>query len=73
MHGFRRNAENGDDPGFYDCPTDDDLPLGAIVFDGSHAPPYMGLGNFSVFFGVMPGSPPPKGGPNSGYSLHEDG
>lgn len=63
---------NGDDPTFYDCPTDDDLPLGAVVFDGSQQPPFQGLGNYTVFFGMLPGSGPPKGGPNSGYSYHGD-
>jgi hypothetical protein len=64
---------NGDDPTFYDCPTDDDLPLGAIVFDGSRTPDFQGLANYSVIFGVVPGAAAPKGGPNSGYSLHNDG
>jgi hypothetical protein len=64
---------NGDDPTFYDCPTDADLPLGAVVYDGSQSPPFQGLGNYTVFFGTLPGSAPPKGGPNSGYSLHDDG
>lgn len=63
---------NGDDPTFWDCPTDADLPLGAIVFDGSQQPPFQGLGNFTVFQGMLPGSGPPKGGPNSGYSYHGD-
>lgn len=63
----------GDDPTFYDAPTDDDLPLGAVIFDGSRAPAFMGLGNYSCFFDVVPGSPPPKGGPTSGYQLHDDG
>ncbi len=64
---------NGDDPTFWDCPTDADLPLGAVVYDGSQTPPFQGLGNYTVFFGVLPGSAPPKGGPSSGYSLHDDG
>lgn len=61
------------DTTFYDCPTDDDLPLGAIVFDGSHQPPFLTLGNMSCFYGTVPGLDAPKGGPYSGYQLHDDG
>lgn len=64
---------NGDDTTYYDCPTDADLPLGAVIFDGSHTPDFQFLGNYSVFFGQVPGVAPPKGGPKSGYSLHNDG
>lgn len=64
---------NGDDPTFYDCPTDDSLPLGAIVFDGSRQPPHLGLGHYTIFWGVLPGAGAPKGGPFSGDAYHGDG
>lgn len=64
---------NGDDPTFYDCPTDDSLPLGAVVFDGSRPIGHMDLGSYTVFFGQLPGSGEPKGGRNSGFSIHGDG
>lgn len=64
---------NGDDPTFYDAPTDEDLPLGAVIFDGSRPIDHMGVGSYTVFFGQLPGSAVPKGGPNSGFSLHGDG
>lgn len=65
---------NGDDITFYDCPTDDTLPMGAVVYDGSQQPNFQGLGNYTVFFGMLPGgSAAPKGGPHSGYSQHLDG
>lgn len=68
---------NGDDQTFWDCPTDDSLPVGAIVFNGSRpmtqdAQARGGVGNYSFYFGQLPGVVP-KGGPGSGYSLHNDG
>lgn len=70
---------NGDDPTFYDAPTDDDLPLGAVIFDGSRVPDFKALGNYTVFYEQVPGAKEAKGGSaggfanGSGYSLHNDG
>lgn len=76
------------DTTFYDCPTDGDLPLGAIIFDGSRTPPFRALGSYTAMVGksttdydfavapgegVLPGAAPPKGGPGSGFELHLDG
>lgn len=66
---------NGDDPTFYDDPTA--LPLGYVVFDGSRQPTQDangvgGLGNYTIFFHQFADTIP-KGGPDSGYSLHNDG
>ena len=71
---------SGDDNTVYSCPTDDDLPLGAIVYDGSHpfstAPSaakngFASVGSFEGFFPGQNG--PVKGGPGSAYELHDDG
>lgn len=71
---------NGDDNTPYSCPTDADLPLGAIIYDGSHpltgAPTpakngYAGVGNYETFFPGQNG--PVKGGTGSAYELHDDG
>lgn len=70
---FMPGPDPAADTQFYDCPTDDSLPLGAIIFTGQQQPPFQGLGNYTVFYGVVPGAAPPKGGPKSGYSLHNDG
>lgn len=67
---------DGSDGIFWDCPTNDSLPVGAIVFDGQRPMTQDGqgrggVGNHSFYFGQWSG--PPKGGPGSGYSLHNDG
>lgn len=61
------------DTTFYDAPTDDDLPLGAVIFDGSHLPPQESLGSYSSFWGTVPGLGEPKGGAYSGYIVHSSG
>ncbi len=67
-------APNGDDLQMYDCPTDADLPGGAVLFDGSQPVPFKGLGSYTVFFGTIPGgAAPPYGGTNSGYEWHGSG
>lgn len=65
---------DGLDPTFYDAPTDGDLPLGAIIFDGSRVPPFHALGNYTrLTDGTLPGAGVVQGGVGSGYALHDDG
>jgi len=62
------------------------LPIGAVIYDGSNPPAYLGLGSYTTFYGQLPGGAPAEGGAGpamppggsyasggSGYQWHDDG
>ncbi len=49
------------------------VPMGAVYFDGSRPLPFKSVGNYTVFYGTLPGASDPKGGPGSGHSWHGSG
>jgi hypothetical protein len=73
-------AQYSSDPGTPGTP----VPVGAVFYDGSQAPPYLGLGSYSFYYGSVDGDAPPEGGAGpvrpvgggyadggSGYQYHD--